>query len=96
MKYQVGDLLLIKDGEYKPRLRLRPRPRLPPHLHLHPRLPYYPELLNSFGMVTQAIKHNDAWKGDTTSDDNVYVWFSQLDAKEYTFCENEATGEVFK
>jgi hypothetical protein len=100
MKYQVGDLLLLKDGEYKPRLRpllllrlrLRLRPLLRPLLRLHLR----PELSNSFGMVTQAIKHNDAWEGETTNDDNVYVWFSQLDAREYSFCEDEVIGEVIK
>jgi hypothetical protein len=85
MKYQVGDLLLIKDCEYKPRLRLR-----------RGRLVDCPELFNSFGIVTQVIKHSDAWKGDSTSDDNVYVWFSQLDAKEYSFCENEVTAELIK
>jgi hypothetical protein len=47
-------------------------------------------------MVTQAIKHNDAWEGETTNDDNVYVWFSQLDAREYSFCEDEVIGEVIK
>jgi hypothetical protein len=83
MKYQVGDLLLIKHCEYKPRLGLR-------------RLRLHPELFNSFGIVTQAIKHSDTWRGVTTNRDNVYVWFSQLDAKEYTFYENEVDGEVIK
>jgi hypothetical protein len=98
MKYSVGDLLLIKDGEYKPRLHphlhLRPHllPRLLPRLLLRPR----PELFNSYGIITKAIKHSDVWEGDSTSDDNIYVWFSQLDAKEYTFCEDEVTGEVVK
>jgi hypothetical protein len=82
MKYQVGDLLLIKDCIYKPRPRPRPRPR--------------PELFNSFGIITQAFNHNDYWKGETTSDDKVYVWFSQLDAREYSFCEDEVIGEVIK
>ena len=83
MKYQVGDLLLVKFCEYKTR----------PLLGLHPRL--RPELFNSYGIVTEAIKHSDAWEGETTSDDdNVYAWFSQLDGKEYYFFENETTVEV--
>jgi len=86
MKYSVGDLLLLKDCKYKPRLRLRlrlrPRPR--------------PELFNSYGIITKAINHNDAWERETTSDDNIYVWFSQIHGKEYSFCENEVTGEVVK
>ena len=86
MKYQVGDLLLIKDCEYKPHPHLHPRPLL----RLLPR----PELFNSYGIITKAIKHSDAWEGDSTSDDNVYAWFSQVDCKEYTFCENEVTGEI--
>jgi hypothetical protein len=88
MKHNVGDLLLVKKCEYKPRpsllLRLRPLPRLM----------YYPELCNSFGIVTEAIKHSDAWKGETTSDDNIYIWFSQIDGKEYYFCEYEVTGDA--
>jgi hypothetical protein len=92
MKYNVGDLLLIKDCEFesRPHLRLPMHPCLPDYPHL----PYYPELFNSYGIITKAIKHSDAWEGDSTSDDNVYAWFSQLDAKEYTFCEDEVIGEV--
>jgi hypothetical protein len=86
MKYQVGDLVLVKACEFK--LRFAPK-YLRPHLHRRP------ELSNSFGIITQVFNHNDFWKG-STSDDNVYIWFSQLDAKEYNFCENEVTGEVIK
>jgi hypothetical protein len=96
MKYSVGDLVLVKDCVFKSRLRLR----LPMHPHLHPCLPLRlydePELLNSFGIVTQAIKHSDAWEDESTSDKNVYVWFSQIHGKEYFFCEDEVTGEVIK
>lgn len=87
MKYSVGDLLLIKHCEFKP----RPRPRH--KLCLAPRPRH--KLFNSYGIVTEVIKHFDAWEGQSTSDDdNVYAWFSQLDGKEYYFCENEITGEV--
>ena len=90
MKYNVGDLLLVKHCEYKPRPLLRPLLRPLRHPRQHPRL----ELYNSFGIVTEAIKHSDAWQGESTIDNNVYIWFSQLDGKEYYFCENEVTGEV--
>ena len=84
MKYSVGDLLLIKYCEFKP----CPRPGL------FPRLYDYPELFNSFGIVTEAIKHSDAWEGQSTNRDNVYVWYSQIDGKEYCFFEDEVTGEI--
>jgi hypothetical protein len=90
MKYQVGDLLLIKHCEYKLRPRLRPRPVILPYFRLY----YRREMFNSFGIVTEAIKHSDAWEGETTSDENVYIWFSQIDGKEYYFCEDEIAGEV--
>ena len=87
MKYSVGDLLLVKYCEFKPRLH----PDLLPDLRQWPRL----ELYNSFGIVTEAIKHSDAWEGGSTSDDdNVYIWYSQIDGKEYYFCEDEVTGEI--
>ena len=95
MKYNVGDLLLVKFCEFKSRpiyLRLPMDPRL--HDRLPPRLYDYPELCNSYGIITAAIKHSDVWENKTTSDKNVYVWFSQIDGKEYFFCEDEVTGEV--
>ena len=90
MKYNVGDLLLVKHCEYKPRPLLRPLLRPLRHPRQHPRL----ELYNSYGIVTGAIKHSDAWEGQSTNSDNTYVWFSQIDGKEYYFCEDEVTGEV--
>lgn len=91
MKYSVGDLLLIKDCKCKS-LHTRPYPQILPRFH---RLPDS-ELFNSYGIVTQAIKHSDAWKGQSTSVDNTYIWFSQIHGKEYCFCEDEVTGEVIK
>ena len=89
MKYQVGDLVLLKHCEFKLRRRAIFSPIFKPPRPLH--------LMNSFGIITQAFNHNDYWKGgETTSDDNVYIWFSQLDAKEYNFCEDEVIGEVIK
>ena len=84
MKYNVGDLLFVKHCEYKP--RIRPRLRLCDYLH-H-------ELHNSYGIVTQAVKHSDAWEGESANDYNTYAWFSQIDGKECYFYEDEVTGEV--
>ena len=84
MKYNVGDLLLLKHYEFKPL----------PHLNFLPRPRPRPELYNSYGIVTEAIKHSDAWEGQSTNRDNVYVWYSQIDGKEYCFFEDEVTGEI--
>jgi hypothetical protein len=94
MKYSVGNLVLLKHCEYKPRYHLRLRLRLRPRLHLRLYHHLYPHLINTYGVITQIINHSDAWEGESTSDSNVYVWFSQLDGKEYYFCEDEVTGEV--
>ena len=89
MKYNVGDLLLVKHCEYKNRPYLRPQL----YLCQHPRLRVFPELFNSCGIVTEVIKHSDAWEGSSEKD-NSYVWYSQIDGKEYYFFEDELTGEV--
>ena len=89
MKYNVGDLLLVKICEYKNRPYLRPQL----YLCQHPRLRVFPELFNSCGIITEAIKHSDAWEGSSEKD-NSYVWYSQIDGKEYYFFEDELTGEV--
>ena len=92
MKYNVGDLLLVKFCEFKPRISRTPRPVILPYFYF--RLCRAAGLFNSYGIVTQVIKSIDAWEGESTSDDNVYIWFSQVDGKEYCFCENQITGEV--
>jgi len=92
MKYQVGDLVLIKHCEYKPRLRLR--------LRLHPRLPLRPRphlrLHNTIGIITEVEKHSDIFEKDSTENDNGYIWYSQVDGREYRFFENEVECEVIK
>ena len=90
MKYKVGDLVFIIHCKYKPRLHPHLRPRLLPRLLPRPR----PELYNSYGIVTQAVKHSDAWEGQSTNGDNVYIWYSQVEQKEYYFYEDEVIGEV--
>jgi len=88
VKYKVGDVLFMKNCDYKPPLRpvLRPPLRLLPHLRLE----------NTYGIITEAYKYSDMFEGDSTEDDNVYIWYSQVDAKEYYFYENEVEGEVIK
>ncbi len=89
MKFQVGDLVLVKECQHKPlprfhlRLRLHPRPRL--------LLDLDPHLKNTYGVITETINHTDAWERDSTEDHNVYLWYSQVDAKTYYFCENDLT-----
>jgi hypothetical protein len=90
MKYQVGDLLLVKDILPRPRPLLRLRPRLRLRLLLHPR----PR--NTFGIITAVEKHSDIFESGSTENDNGYVWYSQVDNKEYYFYENEIDGEAVK
>ena len=83
-KYQVGDLILIKN--IVPRLRPRPHPRLRLRLLLN----------NTYGVITAVEKHNEIFKENSTENDNGYIWHSQVDQKEYYFYENEVEGEVIK
>jgi hypothetical protein len=88
MKYKVGDLLFIKKYEYK--LRLRLRLRLPPRPHLRLR----PLIQNTFGIITEVEKHTDLFEKDSTENNNGYIWYSQVDGKEYYFYQDEVDGEV--
>ena len=92
MKYQVGNLILIKNIDFHPCLHLRYRPRLRPHRQL--RLHYH--LQNTFGIITEVEKHTDIFKKGSTENDNGYIWYSQVDGKEYHFYEDEVEGEVVK
>ena len=84
MKYQVGNLILIKNID----------PHLHPHPHPHPRLRL--RLNNTFGIITAVEKHNEIFKENSTENDNGYIWYSQVDGKEYHFYEDEVEGEVVK
>lgn len=88
MKYQVGDLVLVKNIHplLRPPLRPRPRPRLHPHLRLQ----------DTYGIITEVEKHTEIFESDSTENDNGYIWHSQVDGKEYHFYEDEVTGEVVK
>jgi len=92
MKYQVGDLLLIKDISLHP----HPRPRLPLRLPLLPRPRLRPHLHNTIGIITEVEKHTDLFEKSSTENDNGYVWYSQVDGKEYYFYQDEIDGEVIK
>ena len=92
MKYQVGDVLFVKNCEWKPRLHLHLR--LPLHLHLH--LPFHPYLHNTVGIITKVEKHSDIFESGSTENDNGYILLSQVDAREYHFYEDEIECEVLK
>jgi hypothetical protein len=93
MKYKVGDLLLIKDIRHRPRpRRARPLPRL--RLRLHLRL--HPRPHNTIGIITEVEKHSDIFESGSNENDNGYIWYSQVDGREYYFFENEVAGEVIK
>jgi hypothetical protein len=79
-KYQVGDLILIKNIV----------PLLRPHLCLH----LLPRLKNTFGIITKVKKHTDLYEKGSTENDNAYIWYSQADNKEYYFYQDEVDGEV--
>ena len=90
MKYNVGDVLFMKKFEYKGRFHPLPRPRPLPRLRLRLRLQ------NTFGIITEVEKHTDIFKKGSTENDNGYIWYSQVDGKEYYFYEDEVEGEVVK
>jgi len=92
MKYQVGDLVLLKD--IHPHPRPNPRPRLRLRLHLRLRLPLLLRLKNTFGIITKVEKHSHIFKKGSTENDNGYIWYSQVDGKEYYFYEDEVDCEV--
>jgi hypothetical protein len=97
MKYKVGDVVLLKDIHPPLHLRLHLRPRPLPRLRLRPRLPLRLRLNNTFGIITTVEKHTDIFeKNSSTENDNGYVWYSQVDNKEYYFYEDEVEGEVIK
>jgi hypothetical protein len=104
MKYQVGELVLVKNIRPLPLLHPRPLPRPLPLPRLRPRLLPRPLLLlrlhlrlnNTYGIITEVEKHSEIFKENSTENDNGYIWYSQVDGKEYYFYEDEVDGEVFK
>jgi len=85
MKYNVGDVLFMKKCEYKGHFH--------PRLHLLLRLRHH--LQNTFGIITEVEKHTDIFEKGSTENDNGYIWYSQVDGKEYYFYEDEVEGEVY-
>jgi hypothetical protein len=86
VKYKVGDLILVKKCYYEARPHPRPllRLRLRPHLH------------NTIGIITEVEKHSDIFEKDSTENDNGYIWYSQVDGREYYFYEDEVECEVLE
>lgn len=84
MKYKVGDMVFVKNIC----AITRTFPRYPPHSHP----PSY--LFNTYGIIIQTEKHSDIFLKYSTEADNGYVWFSQVNNKEYYFYENEVDGEI--
>jgi len=86
MKYQVGDVVLIKDINFYFCLYLRPRVRSRPGPRSH--------LKNTLGIITEVEKYNELFEKSSTENDNGYIWFAQVDGKEYYFYEDEVDCEV--
>ena len=86
MKYNVGDLVFIKDFNSSSFHWNHPGQPLQGHSHL----------IGTFGIITVAEKYNHIFKGfkGSSEKDNSYVWYSQVDGKEYHFYEEELTGEI--
>ena len=89
MKYKVGDLVLVKKCHYEP----RPGRRWPLR---GVRLLPLPCLHNTIGIITEVEKHTDLFEKSSTENDNGYVWYSQVDGKEYYFYQDEVECEVLK
>jgi len=89
MKFNVGDIILVKDFLFPPRPSHRQQ-----HfrflLRLHVRL----HLKNTLGIITKVEKHSDLFEKVSTENDNGYIWYSQVDQKEYYFYQDEIDGEV--
>ena len=91
MKYKVGDLVLLKHCEYKPRPPWKRRHELPQS-----------DLYNSHGIITKVEKYIDIFVNPSellnhpTESDNGYIWLSHVDGIEYYLFEDEITGEVVK
>jgi hypothetical protein len=92
MKYKVGDLILVKKCYYETRILLHLHPPLRLHPPLHP--PLHPHLHNTIGIITEVEKHSDIFEKDSTENDNGYIWYSQVDGREYYFYQDEVDGEV--
>jgi hypothetical protein len=57
---------------------------------------HLPRLHNTIGIITEVEKHTDLFEKDSTENDNRYIWYSQVDGREYRFFEDEAECEVIK
>lgn len=53
-------------------------------------------LKNTYGIIVDSQHHNHIFIKPTHSEDNGYIWYSQVDGKEYYFYEDEVTGDIVK
>jgi len=103
MKFQVGDFVIINKYQWRPRpWRLEATECFRHFMSSLYQIKghdirFDERLINTFGVITQVMNHKDAWqRGKSTNRDNVYAWFSQVDARSHMFYENEVTGKIIK
>jgi hypothetical protein len=90
MKYKIGDLVVIK----------KINPIRPSWQHRSRVINCYPSLVSRFCQARQSLK--DTWGIIIAADfglynkDDGYVWYSQVDAKEYHFYEDEVAGGIIE
>lgn len=88
MKYQLGDMVLVKSCDFRP--HEYSIHKIPPYKRQRPPLSHH----NTIGIITAVEYHLDFFKERSSDEDNCYIWYSQLDGKEYSFFENEVDGEI--
>lgn len=86
MKYKIGDLLLINRFRFKARFNNRLQPRTIPRGNTY--------LEGKIGLITCAERYDINFKPPSSEEDNGYVFFSNLDGKEYYLYEDELDAEV--
>lgn len=91
LKYDVGDVLFVKQYKYNHRIHLLCR-----HPILRLRLPHNVIIENTLGIITAVVKHSELFQSGSTETDNCYVWLSQNYRKQYNFFESEVECEVVK
>ena len=98
MKFQVGDLLFIKDCKFVKHNCAIASPigfmEQSPAAGRRQRLCWEYDIYDFFGIITKVIKHMDAWSNRSTPHDDVYILYSQLDGKESYFFADEVTVEL--
>jgi hypothetical protein len=96
MKFQVGDLLFIKDCKFV-KHSVFARSYILEQLESKgefKRLCLVYDSYGFFGIITKIINHKDAWFSPTSESDDVFILYSQLDGQEsYFFADEVTVGE---